>query len=268
MSVVTKALELLKYFSASRPEIGLSHFCKLTKRDKATTYRYLEALEEAGFVEKNRLTRAYRIGPMVLHLAQMRELTVPRREGARHALENLAEATGETAHASVLSGTDLHALLERQSNKHSTRAVIDIQVLPLHATASGICALAFGPEDLLESTDGNLKQFTPYTADTKQRLSSAIDGARKTGFGISNRGLEFDVYGMATPVFDKTGLLAGTVAVASVASRVTPETQINIKQQLIDASREITTNWGGAIPVPVEECWARSMEHADQQKAV
>ncbi|MCR9138801.1 MAG: IclR family transcriptional regulator [Alphaproteobacteria bacterium] len=258
MSVVTKALNLLQYFSTSRPEIGLSEFRRLAGHDKATTYRYLQALEKAGFIEKIPTNRSYRIGPAVLHLAQMRELTVPRREGAQAALKALAEATGETAHISVLSGTDLHSLSSCESDKHSTRAIIDVNILPLHATASGICALAFGPADLTGFALNSLVEFTDKTAVTEEALMAEIERCRDCGFGQSDRGFEDDICGISAPLFDQTGAFAGSVAVASVASRLTGDAERTIKAQLMAASRDVTRNWGGTIPDGIERVWANA----------
>ncbi|MGI9295824.1 MAG: IclR family transcriptional regulator [Pseudomonadales bacterium] len=262
MSVVTKALNLLEHFSISRPEIGLSELCRMAKHDKTTTYRYLQALEKAGFVEKNPITRAYRIGPAVLHLAQMRELTMPRKDVANASLTTLAEQTGETAHISVLSGTELHLLSFRESGRHSTRAIIDLHILPLHATASGICAITYGPAELTDIALGNLREFTPNTASTKQALMLEVDICRQTGFGHTDRGLEEDIFGISAPMFDQFGALIGTVAVASVASRLTNESERNIKNQLMIASREITRNWGGVTPAAIEQCWISTDSYA------
>ncbi|WP_405108304.1 helix-turn-helix domain-containing protein [Phaeobacter sp. BS52] len=110
MSSATKTLALLSHFSADRPEIGLSQLCRIAGRDKATTYRHLQALETAGFVEQNPTTKHYRLGPAVLQLAQVREATVPRKLGAQLPLSQLADVTGETAHVSVVSGSTLYAL--------------------------------------------------------------------------------------------------------------------------------------------------------------
>ena len=258
MSVIAKALGLLNYFSPDRAEIGLSQFRLLSGRDKATIYRHLSALENAGLIEKNPTTKAYRIGPAVLHLAAMREATVPRVASANRSLTALAALTGETAHVSVLSGTALHSLCACQSDRHSTRAVIDIPILPLHATASGICALSFGPADLIDIAKQNMTQFTDYTTTNIDRLTASIDQAKKTGFGLSNNGLEDGIYGLAAPVFDESGQLAGAVAVASVANRITPTIEAQIKQHLMRASKEITHSWGGTIPTMIETCWAHS----------
>lgn len=259
MSSAVKTLELLAYFSTSKPEIGLSQLCRLAGRDKATTYRHLQALEEVGFVEQNPATKLYRLGPAVLQLAQTREATVPRKAGAEAALAALADATGETAHVSVLSGSTLYALAWTESPRHGTRAVIDIQTFPLHATASGLCTLAFGPPDLLDIAAQNMQVFTPNTITSKDALIRAVQSVRDTGFGRSDRSFEDEIYSLSAPIFDHTGLLAGAVSVASVATRITPTLERTIQENLILAAREITRNWGGALPHSIEATWATTL---------
>jgi len=256
MSSVTKTLELLAFFSELRPEIGLSQMCRLAKRDKATTYRHLQALEDMGFVEQSPASKQYRLGPAVLQLAQVRELTVPRKSGAKSALETLCRATGETSHVSVLSGTTLYPLMSCESDQHSTRVIIDSDTLPLHATASGHCALAFGPSELFDFAAGSLTRFTSHTVQDAQSLTQAIENVRKTGVGRTFRHFEDEVSSLSAPLFDQTGLLAGAVSVASVASRFTPEVEPRIQDSLILAAREITRNWGGTIPSEIEAAWA------------
>lgn len=259
MSVVAKAIELLSHFSVRRPELGLSQLCRLAKRDKATTYRHLTALEALGFLEQNPVTKAYRIGPAVLHLADIREATVPRRDGAMVPLRLLAEQTGETAHVSVLSGVVLHAMAHSESTRHSTRAVIDLQTLPLHATASGICLLAFGSDELRHAALSNLTPFTQNTPTSEQRLDAAIAAAKAGGFGESDRAFEDEIYSLAAPVYDRTGEIAGAVAVASVASRITPDAALAIKKGLAQAAHDISHNWGGSIPEEIQTLWRTTL---------
>ncbi len=249
MTTVEKAIGILDFFSTQTPEIGLAKLCCMAQRDKATTYRYLSALEACGFVEQNPATKAWRIGPGVLHLAWLREHTVPRRVGTLPALKRLAKSTGETAHVAVLSGSCLHTLACEVSTDHRTRATVDVAQLPLHATASGICALTFGPSSLLESlSSARLKHYTPYTRTHRDDLGALVEKARATGFGISDRGFDEDVFGIAAPLYEASGFLAGTVAVASVARRMTQDLERIIFQNLAKAAREITHNWGGTFP--------------------
>jgi len=256
MSSATKTLELLNCFSAARPEIGLSQLCRLATQDKATTYRRLQSLEETGFVEKNPLTKRYRLGPALLQLAQTREATVPRKAGAAEPLRQLADCSGETAHVSVLSGTTLYKLLAVESPHHSIRVIIDIQSFPLHATASGLCALAFGPDKLFDVATEVLTSFTPNTIVSADALRASIEVTRASGFGWADGSFEAEALSLAAPVFDQSGLFAGAVSVASVATRFTNDLERIIKAQLIEASRQITRNWGGTVPTSVEQAWA------------
>lgn len=267
MSVVAKAIELLSHFSVQTPELGLSQLCRLAKRDKATTYRHLTALEALGFLEQNPVTKAYRIGPAVLHLADVREATVPRREGAMEPLRLLAEQTGETAHVSVLSGSVLHAMAHCESTRHSTRAVIDLQTLPLHATASGICVLAFGSDELRQAALSSLTQFTPNTPTSQQGLDAAIVAAQARGFGESDRAFEDEIYSLAAPVYDRTGVVAGAVAVASVASRIAPEDAHATMQTLAQAARDISHNWGGRVPEAIQALWDTTLHPSNRDTA-
>lgn len=235
----------------------MSELCRLAGRDKASTHRYLQALEETGFVEQNSLTKCYRLGPVVLQLAQTRELTVPRKAGAETIISRLAEATGETTHVSVLSGATVYPLASCESYKHSTRVIIDVQTFPLHATASGICALAFGPAELMAFAGENMQAFTAETPSTIAALERAVQSARETGFGRSERGFEEDVCSLSAPIFDQTGQFAGAVSVASAATRFTAELDRSIQQHLTEASREISRNWGGKTPELVESAWTK-----------
>lgn len=263
MTSTVKTLELLSYFSEARPEIGLSQFCRMAGRDKATTYRHLKSLEAVGFIEQNPSTKHYRLGPALMLLAQMREATVPREAAAQAAITALAEATGETAHVSVLSGKAVFALSTCESPKHSTRAIINLTTFPLHATASGLCAIAFGPDDLWAAATDRMEVFTEKTPATAHDLKRMVVQTRATGFGYADGSYEMDIQSLSTPVFDQTGAFAGAVAVASVASRFTLDLEQVIKTNLIMASRDITHSWGGIIPANIEAAWTATLSQQD-----
>lgn len=263
MSTIGKALELLNFFSSERAEIGLVEFQRLTGRDKATTYRHLQALDEAGFLERSPMNRSYRLGPAVLRLAHVRETTVPRRAGVRSVLPALAEATGETAHVSILQGTSLVTLADHGSTRHGARVVLSEAELPLHATASGMAVLAFADDDLRAHASRRLERFTPTTPD-KVALDKALQDAVRNGFGRSDEGYELGVVGIAAPLFDESNSVAGAIAIASVSSRVTPALVALIECELIAAARRISHSWGGCVPASLDTTWDRVLADASK----
>lgn len=268
MSSATKTLELLDFFGEERPELGLSELCRLAKRDKATTYRHLQDLEKCGFVEQNPETRNYRLGPGILQLAQRRECTVPRVSGARLALRQLADATGETAHVSVLSGSSVYALDSYESPKHSIRVIIDVPIFPLHATASGLCALAFGPSDLIDAACEKMDQFTERTMLSRELLAEIISNTRECGFACADRTYEDEVYSLAAPLFDQSGGFAGALSLASVATRVTEQADQNFRLNLIKAAREVSRNWGGKIPASLDAIWTDVLKNSNTLETI
>lgn len=265
MSTVEKAMSLLDHFAPERPELGLADFRHLSGRDKATTYRHLCALEAIGLLEQDPTTRRYRIGAAVLRLASLREMTVPRRAGARAVLPRLAAATGETAHASILEDLRLSTLDHQEAGAHATRVVITDATLPLHATASGHAVLAFGGPRLLAAALESPTAFTSATPVQAASLEAALAEARASGFGVSDGLLESDVHGIAAPVFDGSGV-AGAIAVASIRTRMTPALGALIRHELAVAARAMTNSWGGKIPAELEEAWARTLAAHDMDR--
>ena len=101
MQTVDKALSLLSYFSEQRPSVGLSELARLSGFNKATTRRFLVALEKHGIVEQDATTRLYRLGAGLLRLARVREATNPVAAIVQPVLNDLVSVTGETAHFSL-----------------------------------------------------------------------------------------------------------------------------------------------------------------------
>ena len=255
MSTVTRAIDLLDLFTPQQGELGLSEIRRKTGRDKATCYRHLCALEAAGLVEQNPVTKRYRIGPAVLRWAAIREATVPRRASAEGPLRDLAEATGELAHLSLIDGARLQTLAQFDAGQHSTRIVLEDIHLPFHATASGLAILAFAAPETLAAGTGPLHRYTAHTIDDPAALQARLEQIRATGFGVSNQGYELGVHGIAVPVFEAPDRVAGSVAVASVAARMSDDLERRIKHGLIIAGRQITANWGGTIPASLDRVW-------------
>lgn len=257
MGTISNALSLLNYFSEARSEIGLADFKNLSGRDKATTYRYLSELVECGLLEQDRVSRNYRLGPAVLRLANVRESVFPLRDSVQVITERLSEATSETAHVSLLQGLTLSTLAKKESPRHAARVSFsESQIIPLHATASGMAVLAFSDPDLLQRVCAEpLTGHTPFTPTDESALRLAVAEAQRSGFGISDQGYEEEVYGIAVPFFNAREAVIGTVAVACPTSRISPELSQLIKHELITAGREITRTRGCSIPERLEEAW-------------
>ncbi len=247
MSTVDKALGLLRHFSVEHPEFGLSQLARLSGYDKTTTLRCMTALERNGFVEQHPETRKYRLGFAPLNLARIREQSFPLATVLKPYLDRLAEETGETAHASLLSGSTLMTVAISEPPR-ATRVWVDpSEPLPLHATASGLAVLAFTPEaDRAALGLGErLETFTEHTPDTLAALNEQLEAIARSGIGFCDQTFELEVIGTAVPVFGWSGVPIGAIAVAALASRYDEALAMRIRQALVAAGREVSRQIGG-----------------------
>jgi DNA-binding IclR family transcriptional regulator len=249
MQTVDKAMALLGHFCPAQPEIGLSELGRMTGFDKAATRRFLVALSKHGFIEQNQDNKKYRLGSAFLHFARIREATLPLVSIVQPILNELAASTGETAHASILSGYSLATIAVAESQR-ATRANVDpAEPLPLYATASGLVCLAFGLPSLFDdySKHVQFKRIAANTLTSKKALKEKVAETLEQGFGCANRSFESDIIGTAAPIFNQSGAAYGAVAVAAVASRFDPATKRKIIHNVVDAAMSVTHATGGLV---------------------
>ncbi len=250
MGTITKALQMLDFFSRARPEIGLGEFVRLSGRDKATVHRHLVELEENGFLEQNQISRAYRLGPALLRLSGVREVTNPIRGLVRPIVTALAEEVGELAHFSVLQGSALSPVCHADPLRHGTQVHFDeAEILPMHATSSGLAVLAFADTKLRRRVLGRpLRPHTERTPVDPDEISALLDEVRRTGLSRLDRTYDEEVVSQAAPIFGATGEVIGALSVAMPLVRARPDHLRSISRPLLDAARSATRSLGGVNP--------------------
>ena len=265
MATVQNALGLLNLFSPSQPEIGLTQFKNLSGFDKGTTNRYLKSLKSLGFLEQNSDTKAYRLGPAIVRLAAIREQTFPISRIAEIHVTELARQTGELVHASLYTDAGMSSLYHFDGGISGARVGFDpAEILPLHATSSGIAILAFGaPEILTTLSKSKLQKFTDKTDTDIDVLRQIINVARDLGFSHMSQSYEAEVTSVALPFFNGSGHAIGTVSVATPQFRMTDEFKTNVLARAVITSRAITSEIGGRTPEQLNQKWTVIQKEAE-----
>jgi DNA-binding IclR family transcriptional regulator len=257
MGTITKALNLLTHFSSDRGEIGLASFVRLSGGDKATVRRHLVELEANGFLEQHPETRKYRLGPALLRLASVRERHFPIRSAIVPIVDQLAEELGELVHASLLQGEFMSPVYHHDPSRHGLRVIFDQgEMLPLHATSSGLAMMAFGPEGVIDTAlSADMSSYAPNTVITRSDILYLISEIQKIGYGFSDQFFTRDIMSFGMPFFGPEGDAIGTLAVPLPQSRVTEEMKAAILSGLRDACTTITHSCGGDIPAQLQKIW-------------
>ena len=243
---VQKALSLLYIFSEQRPCSGLSELSRIAGFNKATTLRYLTALQTRGFVELDADTKTYRLGPAFLRFASLREAHVPQSAAVQDILKTLARNTGETAHASVFAGGVLTNIAQVESPRTNRVRIDPGETLPFHATASGLAFLAVAPVALCAAVlDGPLPGLTPHTITDFAGLRRTLEQARSQGYATAEQSYDEDVIGIAAPYYDAAGEVRGAIAVAAPSARMTDKLRDTIADEIRKAADRMTRAQGG-----------------------
>lgn len=262
MSTIEKALGLLEYFSATRPEIRLSEFRTITDVDKGTLHRHLSALRNCGYLEQHHTTRAYRLGPAIIRLSNVREKTVPLVKSVESYIEQIADNVHELAHAALPEKKGMTSIYAKDGGSHGTRVSFDeSEILPFHATSSGIAMLAFSSDSFVKAAlSRQLGRYTDTTATTVEDVQALILQTRASGIASTNQTYEKEVISFAVPFFDNSGEAMGTIAIAAPASRMNADLSEKCITELITAGLNLSRDLNGEIPPYLAENWAKRLE--------
>ncbi|MEM6373382.1 MAG: IclR family transcriptional regulator [Pseudomonadota bacterium] len=264
MSTIAKAIALLDLFSDAQPRLGLSDAQRLTGRDKATVHRHLVALEQAGLLEQDAETRAYRLGPALTRLAGMRARTVPEVEMVRTVIDALSRDAGELVHISRLQKFDLVHVYDAERHTHPVRVSFDAYGLPpLFATSSGKAYLAFSPGGLVDLALADPRTWLPgSSAPDRGELLAELKAIARRGYARNRDALRLGVSSVAIPVFDAASRAVATCSIAYPTGRGGREAEARLAGLLMQAGRDITEAMGGAVPTDVQAIWTPSRERA------
>ena len=240
MKTVDKAFTVLDQFSPGQTELGLTELARLSGLDKAATRRLLVALAAHGFIEQVPETRKYRLGHGFLRLARIREATVPITRAAQDACDWLVAQVGETVHASLPGRDGMISIAHRLPDRAHVVNIIPSQILPFHATASGLAFLTFASaETRARILDMPRARLTEATATSAEALAEATAEFRAQGYSQTRNSFEIDVSSVAMPFFRDGVDPAGSLAIALPRNDLTDARREAVVPQLIEAVRRL-----------------------------
>lgn len=242
LAAVTRATAVLDELGAAGRDLGTNELARATGINASTVSRLLATLTAAGYAEHVTATGRYRLGPRVIQLAQGVLARLDVRQVARPLLEELVDATGETATLSLPSEHDaITADYVPGSASVISVARVGRPSIP-HCTAVGKVMLAFGPLGM-SALELPLPRLTPATVTDPELLAAELETVRERGFGVAAGERESDLNAIAAPVFDARGLVA-ILGLQGPAARFTPARMEEAAVPLLAAAGRASASMG------------------------
>ena len=202
--------------AAAEGGLGVVRIAQLVGREKTQVSRALKTLAEHGLVDRESDSLRYRLGWRVFTLAA-RAGDSALLAAAPDLLSGLVESLGETAHLSVLNGTQVLTLLSEQPPTTVRASGWSGRTVPAYCTSSGR-ALLFdhGRAELEEVFAGHpLPARGICSPRDVAELHRRIVAAHARGFAVVDQELERGLVGVAAPVRDFRGRIVAAVNVSA-----------------------------------------------------
>lgn len=217
VATLDRALSILGAFSMTRPSPSLAEIAAHTRISKSTLLRMLASLQHAGLVLKQ-ADGHYVLGAAVERLQRVRAVSVSVETVVMPVLRELAAATGESASYYVRQG-DQRLCLLRVDSPRPVRDHLQVgALLPLNRGAAGRVLLAFSGAQ-----------------------GAVYAGIRRDGVAVLAGDRLAEIAGVAAPIFDANGGLAGALSLSMPVQRLLPSLADPVRR----AAEKITRLLGG-----------------------
>ena len=221
VSAAVKALQLLSAFSIREQQLSLADLAVRTGLPRATAFRLLSTLDEAGFVVKE--DGEYRLGLKCFVLGNVAGAGLDIRKEARRDLVALRDATGETCQIAILDSWQvvyLERVLSRRPVGYMTSRVGT--VLPAYCTGLGKTLLAHRPDDEFAAWGATqaFRAYTSHTLTTVEGLRAEFRAIRQRGYAVDDQEREMGVRCIAAPVRDHESEVVAAISMAGPSDRM------------------------------------------------
>ncbi|OVZ55130.1 transcriptional regulator [Pigmentiphaga sp. NML080357] len=222
LSSVASAIRVLKAFSETEVEIGISTLAKRLGLAKSTVHRLASTLAAEGLLEQNTENGRYRLGLGLFALGALVRRRMDISTQALPYLHELREITGETVHLATLEQSNIIYLFNLESHQAiRMRSYVGARK-PAFCTSEGRALLAFqGPEILARVLKDGLAARTPQTQTDPAELRKTLEQARREGYAVDDEESEVGMRGLAAPVRDHSGQVIAAIGIAGPVQRLT-----------------------------------------------
>lgn len=217
---LAKGLAVIEVFDAAHARLSITDVAELTGLERATARRCLLTLTSLGYASYD--GKFFMLTPRVLRLGHSYLAATPLPGIIQPFLERLTAATGESASASVLDGTDILYIA-----RASLRRVMSINLspgtrLPAYCSSMGRVLLAAMPpaaaRSLLERSDRPAN--TPKTKTDLTALMDELALVAKQGYAVIDEELELGLRSIALPLLNARGETVAALNIGAQAARI------------------------------------------------
>lgn len=219
--MLKKSMSVLELFSPRLREIGVVDAANQLGLSKGTLSRWLSAMEAAGFLDRDTVSRRYRLSARLAVIGELARDSSSLQRLATAELQWLAATTGETANLAVLIGSEAMNLSAVESPRPIMHTGWVGRRLPVHATAAGKSLLAWrGEAELRRLLPARLPKLAARSITRRTDFLAELTRVREQGYSVAWAEMEDDLAAVGAPIRNHTGLVVGALTIGAPLSRL------------------------------------------------
>jgi IclR family KDG regulon transcriptional repressor len=238
---VKKAFRILRLVSDADQGLRISELAKSLGMSKGTVHGITSALEEVGALNRDPVTKRYKIDYTIVELGKKALWRVPLRKVARGHMERLVEEIGDNAFLGIRKGDHILILDVVESNRALKITSPSGAMIPLSAGATGKLFLASMDEkDAMRYLKARgLPRYTEHSITDLESYRQEISEVRKRGFATDYEEYLHGVRAVAALIETEEPLLAA-IWVVGFSSSLTEDRMPFVIERTLEAAHAIS----------------------------
>lgn len=244
LTSVRNAARLLKEFSRTDRELGVSELARRLGLATSTVHRLLATLAAERLLE--RAPGGYRLGLALHDIGANVSPHLDLHEAAMPVMATLRHTTGETVQLAVLDGLE-SVYIDRLESPHTVRIFSRVGTrLPATTTSTGKVLLAALPPAELDArlAGWTPRRHTPYTIVDEGTLRARLREIAARGWAENLEESRVGVVSVGAPVREAAGTVIAALSVAAPTDRAGPDRLGRIRASTVDAARVVSRRLG------------------------
>ena len=244
-SVIVNVIDVLRCFTVEHPVLGVTEIAATVGLHKSSISRILATLEQERIVARDENTRKYSLGLGLIAVAGPLLANLDVRRISFPILEELAQATGETAVLTIWDGAESVSVEQIPSvhqvkhtsvmgSRYNTALSASVQVFLAHEGAQAT-------RNLLESGGIVLPE---NSADARDTYMVRLAEVRATGYAANHGETSSDEVGVAAPIYDHRGAVVACAMIAAPFYRVSKDQLHDLAMACSRAAQQISMRMG------------------------
>jgi len=219
---IDRATAILKALASGPRRLGVSELADRLGLARPTVHGLLQTLQSHGFVEQDKHSDKYQLGPGLLQLGySYLDLNELRARSIGYA-DRLALRTSAAVRVGVMHGSNV-VVVHHVFRPDAAFGVLEVGLqLPLHASSLGKAILAFSQDQVIEDLLADpIPRLTKRTL-TEDALRKELRIVRDQGIATERDEAVLGESSAASPIFDHGGNAVGAIGVVDATERLFP----------------------------------------------